>query len=185
GSAVAFHLVRDCIGRPQIRLDQRQHFLFKRGVVRHLQLARLLCRLFSQLDDGIDHGLEVPVAEHQAPSMTSSLSSFASDSTISTASWVPATTRSSWLSAISSSSGLSTYSLLTKPTRAAPIGPMNGAPDSVSAAEDAIILEIVRQRRYDHLGFVAPTGGEQRSHRAIDQPRDQSLFLGRTALALE
>src|SRR6266850_724168 len=69
--------------------------------------------------------------------MTSSGSSFASDSTISTASLVPATTRSSWLSAISSSVGLSTYSLPTKPTRAAPIGPMNGAPDRQSAAEDA------------------------------------------------
>ena len=72
-----------------------------------------------------------------APSMISSVSSLASDSTISTASAVPATTRSSWLSAISSICGLSTYSLLMKPTRAAPIGPMNGAPDSVSAAEDA------------------------------------------------
>ena len=33
--------------------------------------------------------------------------------------------------------GLSTYSSLMKPTRAPPIGPMNGAPDSVSAAEAA------------------------------------------------
>ena len=72
-----------------------------------------------------------------APSITSSDSSLASDSTISTASWVPATTRSSWLSGISSSCGLSTYSLLMKPTRAAPIGPMKGAPESVSAAEAA------------------------------------------------
>src|SRR5229473_2482008 len=87
-----------------------------------------------------------------APSITSSVSSLASDSTISTASCVPATTRSSWLSAISSSTGLSTYSLLMKPTRAAPIGPMNGAPERV---------------------------------RAVDQPRDQRLFLGRAAFALE
>ena len=34
---------------------------------------------------------------------------------------------------------MSTYSLLMKPTRAPPIGPMNGAPDSVSAAEAATI----------------------------------------------
>jgi len=61
---VALHLVRDRIGRAQIRLDQGEHFFFERGVIRHLQLARLLRRLFSQLDDGIDHGLEVPVAEH-------------------------------------------------------------------------------------------------------------------------
>ena len=74
-----------------------------------------------------------------APSMISSDSSLASDSTISTASWVPATTRSSWLSFISSMVGLSTYSLLMKATRAPPIGPMKGAPESVSAAEAATI----------------------------------------------
>ena len=67
----------------------------------------------------------------------SSLSSLASDSTISTASAVPATTRSSWVSTISSSVGLSTYSSLMKPTRAAPIGPLKGAPEIVSAAEAA------------------------------------------------
>ena len=74
-----------------------------------------------------------------APSMISSLSSLASDSTISTASPVPATTSSSWVSAISSSVGLSTYSSFMKPTRAAPIGPLKGTPDSVSAAEAATI----------------------------------------------
>src|SRR2546429_405703 len=49
--------------------------------------------------------------------MMSSLSSLASDSTISTASAGPATTRSSWVSAISSSVGVRTDSSLTKPTR--------------------------------------------------------------------
>ncbi len=127
-----------------------------------------------------------------APSMTSSDSSLASDSTISTASVVPATTRSSWLSAISSSCGLSTYSLLMKPTRAAPIGPMNGAPDSVSAAEAAtmrddvgIVLQIVRQHGDDDLRVAAPAVGEQRTDRAVDQARDQRLLFGRTAFALE
>ena len=75
-----------------------------------------------------------------APSMISSVSSAASNSTISTASCVPATTRSSLLSFISSIVGLRTYSLSAeKPTRAPPIGPMNGAPESVSAAEAATI----------------------------------------------
>src|SRR5438309_525972 len=43
------------------------------------------------------------------------------------------------LAGISSTWGLSTNSLLRKPTRAAPIGPMNGAPESVSAADAATI----------------------------------------------
>ena len=79
-----------------------------------------------------------------------------------------------------------------KPTRAAPIGPMNGAPDSVSAAEAAtmrqdvgIVLQIVRQRGDDDLRLVAPAVGEQRTDRAVDQARDQRLLLGRTAFALE
>ena len=72
-----------------------------------------------------------------APSMISSGSSFASDSTMSTASPVPATTSSSALSFTSSTVGFSTYSLSTKPTRAAPTGPMKGTPERVRAAEAA------------------------------------------------
>ena len=127
-----------------------------------------------------------------APSITSSGSSLASDSTISTASEVPATTRSSWLSAISSSVGLRTYSLLEKPTRAAPIGPLNGAPErherrrGCDQRQDVgIVFEIVRQRRHDHLRLIAPAIGEQRADRAVDQARNQRFLLGRTAFALE
>src|SRR5262245_23759850 len=126
-----------------------------------------------------------------APSITSSLSSFASDSTINTASCVPATTRSSWLSAISSMSGLSTYSLLTKPTRGAERAHGGCARERQRGRgrdhrqNIGIVLEIVRQRRHDHLGLVAPALGEQRPHRAIDQPRDQRFLLRRAAFALE
>ncbi len=93
---------------------------------------------------------------------------------------------------ISSSVGLRTYSLLTKPTRAAPIGPMKGAPDRRQRRrrrdqrEDVgIVLEVVRQRRHDDLRLVAPAVGEQRTDRAVDEAGDQRLLLGRTALALE
>ncbi len=72
-----------------------------------------------------------------APSITSSESSLASDSTMSTASEVPATTRSRALSFSSSMVGFSTYSSPTKPTRAPPMGPMKGTPESVRAAEAA------------------------------------------------
>ena len=127
-----------------------------------------------------------------APSMISSDSSLASDSTISTASWVPATTRSSWLSFISSMVGLSTYSLLVKPTRAPPIGPMKGAPDERQRRrrrhhgdDVGIVLLVVRQHGDDHLGVAAPAVGEQRTDRAVDQARGQRVLLGRAALALE
>jgi hypothetical protein len=73
--------------------------------------------------------------------MRSSESSEASDSTISTPSWVPATTRSSALSFLGVEHGgvEHQYSPSISPTRAPPIGPMKGAPESVSAAEAPII----------------------------------------------
>ena len=75
-------------------------------------------------------------------SIVSSQSSWASDSTISTASAVPATTRSRVESFISSTVGLTLTSPLITPTRAAPIGPMKGTPDSVSAAEAATMARM-------------------------------------------
>ena len=79
-----------------------------------------------------------------------------------------------------------------KPTRAPPIGPMNGAPESVSAAEAAtmrddvgIVLQIVRQHGDDDLRFAALAVGEQRTDRPVDQARGQRVAFGRTAFALE
>ena len=59
------------------------------------QRPRLLGALLGQVDDGVDDVLELGAPNMTAPSMTSSDSSLASDSTISTPSAVPATTRSS------------------------------------------------------------------------------------------
>ena len=70
------------------------------------------------------------------PSTVASSSSWISDSTIITASSVPATIRSILLAGSFTWSmvGFSTYSPSMKPTRAAPMGPMKGAPESVRAA---------------------------------------------------
>ena len=70
-----------------------------------------------------------------APSITSSDSSFASDSTIRTALLVPATTRSRSDSASAANPGLSRYRPSAYPTRAAPIGPLNGIPEQATAAD--------------------------------------------------
>ena len=109
-----------------------------------------------------------------APSMISSDSSLASDSTISTASWVPATTRSSWLSFISSMVGLSTYSSLMKATRAPPIGPMKGAPESVSAAEAATMATMSGSFSWSCDSTVMITWVSQR------QPSANSGRIGRS-----
>ena len=127
-----------------------------------------------------------------APSMSSSDSSSASDSTISTASAVPATIRSSFDSAISSICGLRTKAPLIRPTRAPPIGPMKGTPERVSAAEAATMATMSgsfsrswRENGGDDLGLVAEALGEERADRAVDQARDERLVLARPAFALE
>ena len=62
-----------------------------------------------------------------------------SDSTISTASFVPATTKSNSESFNSSTEGFNRYFPSLYPTLLAAIGPINGNPDIASAAEEAII----------------------------------------------
>ncbi len=55
---------RDGIGGAQFLLGDAENFLFQRLVVGDLMIARLLRRLFRELDNGVDHWLEMPVAEH-------------------------------------------------------------------------------------------------------------------------
>ncbi len=83
-------------------------------------------------------------------------------------------------------------SSLAKPTRAAPIGPLKGAPDKRQRGgrchqchDIGIVLHVVRQHGYDHLGLVAPAVDKQRTDRAVDQAGDQRLFFSRPAFALE
>ena len=190
---MALLLVRDLVGGAQVLLGEAEHLLLERARRPATSKSRgsLAACSASSMIASIT-GWKPRWPNITAPSMMSSDSSLASDSTISTASAVPATTRSSLVSAISSSVGLSTYSPSMKPTRAAPIGPMKGTPESVSAAEAAtmrddvgIVLEVVREHGDDDLRLVAEALGEQRADRAVDQAGDQRLLLGRTAFALE
>ena len=77
-----------------------------------------------------------------ASSIRDSVSSLASDSTIKTPSFVPATTKSRSDFFISSIVGLITRLSSIIPILTAPIGPINGAPEIVKAA-DAPIIETI------------------------------------------
>ena len=127
------------------------------------------------------------------PSTSSSVSSWISDSTIITASSVPATTRSMRLPSPSwSRVGFSTYSPSMKPTRAAPIGPMKGTPESVRAAEAATMATMsgsfsrswASTVTTTWVSFLKPLTNSGRIGRSIRRETRVS-FSRRAAFALE
>ena len=127
-----------------------------------------------------------------APSMMSSDSSLASDSTISTASAVPATTRSSWLSAISSMLRVEHVFVVDEADARGADRAHEGRArqrqrrrGGDQRQDVGIVFQIVRQRGDDHLRFATPAIGEQRTDRAVDQAGNQRFLFGRTAFALE
>ena len=127
-----------------------------------------------------------------APSITSSLRPSASDSTINTPSLVPATTRSSFEVANWVAVGFRTYLPSMYPTRAAPIGPMNGMPEIARAAE-APIKEAISGSTSAFTEITEATtctslmnpSGKQRPNRPIDEPRSEGLFLRGAPLTFE
>ena len=124
-----------------------------------------------------------------APNMISSDSSEASDSTIRTPSRVPATTRSKTVLGISSSCGLRTYSPSIWPTRQPPIGPRNGRPEIVSAAEAPIRAAISGSFSWScestvkitWVSFLKPLTNSGRMGRSIKRDVRVSFSLGRAS----
>ena len=127
-----------------------------------------------------------------APSMTSSDSSLASDSTISTPSVVPATTRSSLLVSICVERRVEHVLAVD----IADAGPADRAHERHAGDgqrrrgadhrhDVGIVLHVVASAVHDDLRLVAVAVGEQRPDRPVDQARGQHFLLGRPALALE
>ena len=76
--------------------------------------------------------------------------------------------------------------------RTAPIGPSNGMPEIISAAEAALIASTscgfswsAPSTVSDDLGLVAEAVGERRAQRAVGEPAGEDRVLGRTALTTE
>ena len=127
-----------------------------------------------------------------APSMTSSDSSFASDSTISTASPVPATTRSSFDSLDLVDQRVEDEVAVDE----ADAGAADRAHEGHAGERErggggdhrddvGIVLEVMREDGGDDLRLAAEALGEERADRAVDEARGQRLLLARTAFALE
>ncbi len=92
----------------------------------------------AQLTDKIEN-LSNHIKNNKKDKHSSSVNPLVSDSTIKTASFVPATTRSNFEFSNSFFDGFKTYFPSIKPTLDAPTGPMNGIPDIAKAADDATI----------------------------------------------
>ena len=189
---VARHLVGHRVGSPQVRFDQAEHLLLERRIVDDGELARLLRGLLGELDDGFDHRLEMPVAEHHGAEHDLFVELLrlrldhqhgvggAGDDEIELALRHLVELRIEHVFVVDEADARGADRAHEGHARERQRGRGRHHRQHVG-----IVLQIVRQRRHDHLGFVAPAVGEQRPHRTVDQPRDQRLLLGRAAFALE
>ncbi len=189
---VPFFLVPNAIGGSQIGLDQCQHFLFERRVIRLLHFARLFRRFLGEPDDGFDHRLEMPMTEHHG----------AEHHVLAQLLGLQLHHQHGVLRAGHDQVELRFRHLIEHriehifvvdepdPRRAERAHEWRAREGQRRRGCDhrqnvGIVLQVVRQCRHDHLGLVAPAIGEQRPNRPVDQPRDQRLFFGGTAFALE
>ena len=125
-------------------------------------------------------------------SIVSSESSLASDSTISTASPVPATTRSrvEVLHLLDRRVDLDLALDDADPGRADRAHERHAGQRQRGGGGDhrqnvGIVLEVIGEHGRDDLRLAAELVGEQRADRPVDQARRQRLALGRAAFALE
>ena len=189
---VAVLLDRDGVGRAQIGLDQRQHFLFQRAFVDDLNLARLLCGLLGELDDRADHRLEVPVSEHHGAEHDVFVEFLgfqlhhqhgvggAGDDEVELGFDHFVERRVEHIFVVDEADAGCADRTLERRARQRQRGGRRHHRQNVG-----IVLHVVRQHGHDHLGLVTPAIDEQGTDRAVDQAGDQRLLLGGPALALE
>ena len=189
---LALGLARDRIGLAQVLLDNAEHLLLDRGGVRKREITRLLRGLLGELDDGLDHRLEVPVAEHHRAEhdLLGQLVSFRLDHQHGV---LGAGDDEIELALLHLVDGRIEHVLVVgeADARAADrahegrAGERERGRRADHGDDVGVVLLVVRQHGDDHLGVAAPAVGEQRTDRTVDQARGQRVLLGRTALALE
>ena len=189
---VAILLDRNGVGGAQFLLDQAEHFLFQRALVDDLELARLLGGLLGEIDDRVDNGLEVAVAEHHGAEhdLLAQLLGLrfhhqhgvagAGDDQFELGVGHFVQRRIENVLVVHEADARGADRALEGHARQGQCGGSRHHRHHVG-----IVLHVVRQHGDDHLGLVAPAVGEQRADRPVDQAGDQRLLLGRTSLALE
>ena len=156
------------------------------------QIARLLRRLFGELDDRLDHRLEMPVTEHHRAEhdFLGQLLGFrfdhhhgvmgAGDDQIELAFFHLVDGRVEDVFAVGEADARAADRAHERRAGERQRGRGRHHRDDVG-----IVLLVVRQHGDGDLGIAAPAVGEQRPDRAVDQPRGQRVLFGRTAFALE
>ncbi len=189
---LAVLLLHDRISRAQIFFGEIENFLLERLMIGRRQIARFLGGLFRELDDGLDHRLEMPVAEHHGAEhdLFGQLLGLRFDH------------HDGVLGAGDDEIELTLRHLIERRIEHVFIVDEGDAGAADRAHERragqrerrrrrdhgddvGIVLLVVRQHGHGDLGVAAPAVGEQRTDRAIDQARGQRVLFGRTALALE
>ena len=157
-----------------------------------VEVARLLGGLLGELDDRLDHRLEVPVAEHHGAEhdLFGQFLGFgldhqhrvggAGDDEVELAFGHLVERRVEHVFAVDEADARGADRAHERHARE-----RQRRGDGDQREDVGIVLEIVRQHGHDHLRLVAQAVGEQRTDRAVDQARDQRLLLGRAAFALE
>ena len=189
---VAVLLDRNGVGGAQILLDQAEHFLFQRAFVDDLDVARLLGGLLGQLDDRLDHRLEVAVTEHHGAEhdVFVQLLGFrfhhqhgvggAGDDQVELGFDHLVERRVEHVFVIGEADAGGADRTLERRARNRQ---RRGGGDQRQNV--GIVLHVMRQHGDDDLGLVAPAVDEQRADRAVDQAGNQRFLFGRPALALE
>ena len=185
-------LAHDRIGGAQILLGEPENFLLQRLIVGTGQLARLLGCFFGELDDGLDHRLEMSVAEHHGAEhdLFGQLFGFqlhhhdgvlrAGDDKIELTLAHLVDLRVEHIFVVYKGDAGAADRAHERRARKGQRGRGRNHRHDIG-----IVLLIVRKHGHGHLGVAAPAFGEQRTDRAIDQARRQRVLFGRTALTFE
>ena len=191
-SVLAILLANDRVGGAQVLLGELKNLFLDHRIVGHHQLARLLGGLLRELDDRLDHRLEMPMAEHHCAQhdFLGKLFCFrlhhhhrvlsAGDHEIEPAFAHLVDRRIEHILVVDEADAGGADRSHERGARQRQRGGGCDHGDDIW-----IVLLVVRQHGDGHLCIAAPTVREQGADRAIDEARRQRVLFGRTALALE
>ena len=189
---LAILLFHDRIGGAQILLGNAEDFFFERIVVGDDELARLFRSLFGELDDGVDHRLDMTVAEHHRTEhdFLGQLFGFqfhhhhgllrAGDDEIELAFLHLVERRIEHVFVV----GEADAGAADRPHERR-AGQRQRGRGRHHGDDIGVVLLVVRHHGDGHLRIATPAVGEQRTDGPVDQARGQRVLFGRPAFALE